>query len=86
MKQPIQNINPASFSKVSLTHTQTHTHTHTHTLIYICVCVCVCIYIYIYMCVCVYIQGVHKVFPQLQTFITRKLRGIQTIFFYHYLS
>jgi len=27
------------------------------------------------------IQGEHKVFPWLQTFITRKLRGIQTFFF-----
>jgi len=27
------------------------------------------------------IQGEHKVFPRLQTFITRKLRGIQTYFF-----
>ena len=27
------------------------------------------------------IQGEHKVFPLLQTFITRKLRGIQTYFF-----
>ena len=27
------------------------------------------------------IQGVHKVFPWLQTFITRKLRGMQTYFF-----
>jgi len=25
------------------------------------------------------IQGEHKVFPSLQTFITRKLRGIQTV-------
>jgi hypothetical protein len=25
-------------------------------------------------------QGEHKVFPYLQTFITRKLRGIQTYF------
>jgi len=32
------------------------------------------------------IQGKHKVFPWLQTFITRKLRGLQTYFFYHYLS
>jgi len=30
------------------------------------------------------IQGEYKIFPWLQTFITRKLRGIQT-FFYHYL-
>jgi len=29
----------------------------------------------------VYIQGEHKFFPLLQTFITRKLRGIQTYFF-----
>jgi len=29
--------------------------------------------------------GEHKVFPLLQTFITGKLRGIQTYFFYHYL-
>jgi len=28
------------------------------------------------------IQGEHKVFPWLQTFITRKLRGIQTHFFF----
>jgi len=28
-----------------------------------------------------YLQGEHKVFPWLQTFITRKLRGIQTYFF-----
>ena len=28
------------------------------------------------------IQGEHKVFPWLQTFITRKLRGIQTYFFF----
>ena len=28
-----------------------------------------------------YIQGEHKFFPLLQTFITRKLRGIQTYFF-----
>ena len=28
------------------------------------------------------IQGDHKVFPWLQTFITRKLRGIQTYFFF----
>jgi len=28
------------------------------------------------------IQGEHKVFPWLQTFITRKLRGIQTFFFF----
>jgi len=27
------------------------------------------------------IQGEHKVFPGLRTFITRKLRGIQTFFF-----
>ena len=27
-----------------------------------------------------YIQGEHKVFPLLQTFIARKLRGIQTYF------
>jgi len=27
------------------------------------------------------IQGEHKVFPWLQTFITRKLHGIQTYFF-----
>jgi len=27
------------------------------------------------------IQGEHKAFPWLQTFITRKLRGIQNIFF-----
>jgi len=27
-----------------------------------------------------YTQGEHKVFPRLQTFITRKLRGIQTFF------
>jgi len=27
------------------------------------------------------IQGEHKVFPWLQTFITRKLRGIRTYFF-----
>jgi len=27
------------------------------------------------------IQGEHKVFPRLQTFIKRKLRGIQTFFF-----
>jgi len=27
------------------------------------------------------IQGEHKVFPWLQTFITRKLRGIQTCVF-----
>jgi len=27
------------------------------------------------------IQGEHKVFPWLQTFIARKLRGIQTYFF-----
>jgi len=26
-------------------------------------------------------QGDHKLFPLLQTFITRKLRGIQTFFF-----
>ena len=32
------------------------------------------------------IQGEHKVFPSSQTFITRKLRGIQAYFFYHYLS
>ena len=33
------------------------------------------------------IQGEHKVFPWLQTFIARKLRGIQIyIFFYHYLN
>ena len=31
------------------------------------------------------IQVEHKVFPWLQTFITRRLRGIQT-FFYHYLN
>jgi len=29
-----------------------------------------------------YIQGEHKVFPWLQTFVTRKLRGIQTYFFF----
>jgi len=28
------------------------------------------------------IQGEHKVFPWLQTFVTRKLRGIQTYFFF----
>jgi len=28
------------------------------------------------------IQGEHKVFPLLQTFITRKLRGIKTYFFF----
>ena len=28
------------------------------------------------------IQGEHKVFPWLQTFLTRKLRGIQTYFFF----
>jgi len=28
------------------------------------------------------LQGEHKVFPWLQTFITRKLRGIQTFFFF----
>ena len=28
------------------------------------------------------IQGEHKIFPWLQTFITRKLRGIQTYFFF----
>jgi len=28
-----------------------------------------------------HIQGEHKVFPRLQKFITRKLRGIQTFFF-----
>jgi len=28
------------------------------------------------------IQGEHKVFPWLQTYITRKLRGIQTYFFF----
>jgi len=34
----------------------------------------------------IYAQGEHKVFPWSQTFITRKLRGIQTyFFFYHYL-
>jgi len=27
------------------------------------------------------VQGEHKVFPWLQIFITRKLRGIQTYFF-----
>jgi hypothetical protein len=27
------------------------------------------------------VQGEHKVFPWLQTFITRKLHGIQTYFF-----
>jgi hypothetical protein len=31
------------------------------------------------------VQGEHKVFPLLQTFITRKLRGIQT-YFCHYLN
>ena len=29
-----------------------------------------------------HIQGEHKVFPWLQTFITRKLRGIQTYTFF----
>jgi len=28
------------------------------------------------------IQGDHKVFPRLQTLITKKLRGIQTYFFF----
>ena len=32
------------------------------------------------------IQGEHKVFPLLQTFISRKLRGIQTFFFFKYNS
>jgi len=32
------------------------------------------------------IQGEHKVFPWLRTFITRKIRRIQTYFFYHYLT
>ena len=40
------------------------------------------IYIYIY----IYIQGEHKFFPCLQTFITRKLREIQTyIYIYIYI-
>ena len=30
--------------------------------------------------ICIIIQGEHQVFPCLQTFITRKLRGIQTYF------
>jgi len=34
---------------------------------------------------CFFIQGEHKVVPLLQTFIKRKLHGIQTYFFYHYL-
>jgi len=29
-----------------------------------------------------FIQGEHKVFPCLQTFIARKLRGIKTYFFF----
>jgi len=32
------------------------------------------------------LQDEHKVFPWLQTFITRNLCGIQTFFFYHYWS
>jgi hypothetical protein len=32
------------------------------------------------------LEGEHKVFPRLQTFITRKLRGIQTFFFSKYNS
>jgi len=28
------------------------------------------------------IQGEHKIFPLLQSFITRKLRGIQAYFFF----
>ena len=32
------------------------------------------------------LQGEHKVFPWLQTFITRKLRGIQTYFFLQLLK
>jgi len=35
---------------------------------------------------CAQLQGEHKVFPWIQTFITRKLHGIQIYFFYQYVS
>ena len=45
-----------------------------------CVCVCVCAHTHTHTHTHIYIQGEHKVFPWLQTFITGKLRGIQTFF------
>jgi len=54
-----------TFGKKKKKKKKKHTHTHTHT------------HTYIY----IYIQGEHKIFPWLLTFITRKLRGIQTFFF-----
>jgi len=48
---------------------------------YIYICRIIYIYIYIFYFFYDIIKSEHKVFPWLQTFITRKLRGIQTYFF-----
>jgi len=40
------------------------------------------VYVFVPKCMRPSIQGEHKVFPRLQTFITRKLCGIQTILFF----
>jgi hypothetical protein len=50
------------------------------TCVFVCVCVCVCVSVCVCICAPLTIQGEHKVFPSLQTFITRKLCGIQYFF------
>ena len=60
-------------------------YSYCHVYVFLVFCFCILIFIdsygHVYVVLLLHIQGEHKVFPRLQTFITRKLRGIKTYLF-----